>query len=67
MKKYILKAFGLAIIIVLFFITVKVNGSMSSLDGNGHLCPHNGKGCIIKFSDGTYETIPGKWSVVNPN
>jgi len=34
--------------------------------GNGHLCPYQGQGCIIKFSDGTYETIPGKWSTQNP-
>ena len=25
-------------------------------------CPYPGKGCIIKYTNGTYETIPNHWA-----
>lgn len=47
--------------------SIKIMAAAADIeDGNGHLCPYQGQGCIIRFSDGTYETIPGKWSTQNP-
>lgn len=37
--------------------------ALADYESSGEIyCPYEGLGCIIKYTNGTLETIPGKWS-----